>query len=128
MSNTGEHPGSLAESRARVRAQVEQSRERAEAIQEMNARTRTASATARSLRGEVTVTATADGTVTEVWFDARARLPLAQLADLLVPTIAQAQRSAARAAVDLAEETLGRSGYVDLLRARVEDRFGPDTD
>jgi pyruvate/2-oxoglutarate dehydrogenase complex dihydrolipoamide acyltransferase (E2) component len=99
---------------------------RAEAIAKLNSRTRTISATARSPRGEVTVTATADGTVTDVHLSQGTRLPVNQLAALIVPTIAAAQQAAARAAIDLAQETLGDSGYVDLLRSRVDERFGPD--
>ena len=117
----------LAESRALIREQVQQARARADIAQEAIDRTRATKATASSTAGEVVVTARADGTVTDIQFSHKAEaVDLDQLGRLLVTTIDQAQQRAARAAVAGARAELGDSGFVEVLAARVDERYGPE--
>ncbi|MCL2453975.1 MAG: YbaB/EbfC family nucleoid-associated protein [Micrococcales bacterium] len=118
----------LTQSRALVREQVRQARVRSAAMRETIMRARTTPAVVRSTGGEVAVTATADGAVTDIRFgDAAEHLDPRRLARLLVRTIDQAQREAAHAAVAATRADLGDSGYTDLLEARVTERYGPYT-
>lgn len=116
--------GSLAESRARVRAQVAAADARFAAMETLGDRAQTATASAQSPNGEVTVTARAVGDIVDIKFNPSLSLPLPKVAEVLVSTIAAAQRAAAQAGIELAREALGPdSDYVARLQAQVNNRF-----
>ena len=117
----------LAQARARVRAQLDASRARNAAVNTLAASVASITATARSARGEVTVTARPDGTITDVVLapgalDGRADA----LGRLVTATIAEAQRTAAQLALEAAADTLGSdSAFVAGLRAEIDERHEP---
>ena len=120
---------SLASARARVHSQLQDARARDAAVGLLAETVNAATATAVSPRGEVSVTSTAAGVVTDVALTPAAlALRPEALGPLVAQIVAQAQRAAAELAVAAAETALGPdAAIVASLRTDVDARFGPPT-
>ena len=119
----------LETARQRIHQQVQDARERTAAIALLAETVATTVATAHSPRGEVAVTSTSAGTITDVTLNASALgLPPQALSALITSTVAAAQRAAAELALGAAEQTLGAgNALVEGLRSDIDSRFGPAT-
>lgn len=119
----------LETARQRIHQQVQDARERTAAITLLAETVATTVATSRSSRGEVAVTSTSAGTITEVVLSpAAGALSPEALAALITSTVAAAQRAAAELALGAAEQTLGAgNALVEGLRNDIDSRFGPAT-
>ncbi len=101
-------PETFDEARRRLRAQAAEARERREALRETAAAVHTAHATVRSTDGTVSVTASADGAVTDVTVTESALDDTpARLSRTLTATVAAAQRGALENAAAASAERWG---------------------
>ena len=120
----------LEAARMKVIAGTEQAHTAAKDAARMSEDARNVTSTVASVGGEVSVRASADGSVESVDVSA-ASLDLDErtLSRLLTDTVRRAQRKAADAAIERMARTLGdASPLVASSRARVEEQFGHDTE
>ncbi|WP_460773581.1 YbaB/EbfC family nucleoid-associated protein [Microbacterium sp. GXF7504] len=129
MTWDGEALASLEAARARVLAQTERARAAAADAERLAEDVRALTTTARSPRGEVSVTAAADGGIERIEVAEGAYdLDAASLGRLLTETIRRAQQAAADAALARMGETLGEdSPLVQGVRAELASRRRPAT-
>jgi len=115
--------------RERIQSQLAEARARNAAITVLADQVSTASATVHSPQRELSVTATAAATITDVTLTKEAvELGESALGRLIAETITRAQRAAAHQALEAAAQSLGADNtFVAGLRLDVDERFGPET-
>lgn len=126
MGDFDEAMAQIGQARAELDRQVQQAAERKRVLQQLSADIGTTRVAERSPRGEVEVTAGAQGAVSGVRIspDAFAGLDAASLGRIITRTIAAAQHRAAVRAVERSAELLGPdSPVVGQLRSDVERTF-----
>src|SRR5690554_2475998 len=103
-------PDSFEQARQRMHAQAEEGRQRRDALRDTAAAVRAATATARSTDGTVSVTAGAEGAVTDITVtDGALESTPEELGRVLTETVRAAQRAALERAAAAAAEQLGEN-------------------